>query len=667
MAAVVAASPAPERWALALLADLLRPRARLTVSQWADANRVLAAKASSEPGPWRTARNELSREPMDALSIDAPGQRVVLMKPGQGGGTEVALNWIGYIADHVRIAKPMAVFVPTDTLRDDWVVQRLRPMFETTVSLRAKVDVSKSRDGSNRLDRIDYPGGILFVLSAGSGGNLESRPICFWIADEVDRFPVDVSGRGDPLKLMETRQSTFPRRKELLLSTPEVEGASRIAFQYEQSDQRRRYLPCPHCGEYQVLEWEQMQWTPDHASVWYTCALNGCVIEERDKPAMLAAGQWRPTYPDRAVRGYWWNALYAPLGLGYSWAQLVAQWLAAQGDDRALQVFINERLARVWRDKRTAIDPADLGARAEPYPLREISPGVGLITAGVDTQDDRLAVQIVGWGPGGSWWVLDYVELPGETGQLFGPDGRLSPVYAALTELLARPLTTADGRLGAIEAVAHDMAGHSTEAVKAFARQTRQPRYLAVMGSRHRLNVVLSGPRKVDYSHLGKLQRHGMRYHQVGTELAKDQLFDSLRTDADRPPAERRAHYPLDLVPPLPEQSAYLAGLMSEVWNPKRLRYEPRRDATRRNEPLDTWVYALAAAHHPEIRVDRLRPSDWAARLRRYGGESPPAAQPAAPPVSRETPPPEPAPVPAVRAPRANSRGARGGWAGRWK
>ena len=165
----------PRRWALAHLARMLRPQQRLTVSEWADAHRILSPKASSEPGPWRTSRNELLREIMDSLSLDSPCQRVVIMKPGQAGATECAVNWIGYVADHVRVAKPMAVIVPGDKLRDDWVVQRIRPMFDSTPSLKALVDVAKSRDGSNRLDRIDYPGGILFMVSAGSGSNLESR------------------------------------------------------------------------------------------------------------------------------------------------------------------------------------------------------------------------------------------------------------------------------------------------------------------------------------------------------------------------------------------------------------------------------------------------------------------------------------------------------------
>lgn len=594
---------ASRRWALSHLARLLQPRQRLTVSEWADAHRILSPKASSEPGPWRTSRNELLREIMDSLSLDSPCQRVVIMKPGQAGATECAVNWIGYVADHVRVAKPMAVIVPGDKLRDDWVVQRIRPMFESTPSLKSLVDVAKSRDGSNRLDRIDYPGGILFMVSAGSGSNLESRPIAFVVADEIDRFDWDVDGRGDPLSLIATRQANFPRRKTLVISTPQVKGASRVEREWEASDQRERWVACPHCDEYQTLKWENMHWLPDLSRAWYVCSLNGCMIEKHDKPAMLATGEWRAKFPGREVRGFHWNALYSPVGLGYSWEELARQWMAAQESEEAKQVFVNERLGLPWEDQRTAIRQDDLAERAEPYALRTLPEGALLLTAGVDTQDDRLAVQIIGHGEDGAWWVIDYTELP-------GPPDRME-VWIALTDLLSRPLATAAGALLRVEATAIDMAGHNTEAVKRYVRGSSLPRCLAIQGSRHRLDRVLGPPRKTDFTLHGKVRKHGMRYHQVGTELAKDLLFRTLRTDADQPPAERRAHFSDQLEP------EYYHGLLSEAWNPRRQRYEPRRGQTRRNEPLDTWVYALAAAYHPEIRLDKLRPSDWAMRRTR--------------------------------------------------
>lgn len=608
-------APADHTWTTRLLAGLLRPRARLSVSQWADAHRVLSPKASSEPGHWRTARTPYLREIMDALSVDSPVERVIVMKSAQMGMTEAAVNWLGYIMDHVRTAKPAIVVVPTERLLVRWRHQRLSPMIDGAACLRAKIDVTKSREGTNRIDLLDYPGGLLYLTTAGSASNLKSDSLCYVICDEADEYDWDVGGRGDPLGLLESRQSNFPRRKLLIFSTPTVRGSSRIEGEWEQSDQRRYQVPCPHCGERQTLDWEHLAWNLEGDRVWYTCAVNGCVIEERDKPALLDAGDWVPAHPERRVRGYHISALYAPLGLGYSWAELARQWQRAADSDELKQQFTNERLGLAWTDQRTQVTESDLVHRAEPYPLRQVQPGVGLLTAGVDTQDNRLVVQIIGWGEGKRWWVLDYVEL-------FGDPAR-PEVWVALTDLLGRPLETTAGTLVPIEATCIDMQGHHTEAVKGFVRACRLPRVMAIAGSRYRLKQILGKPRKTDYTPSGKTLKYGMHYHEVGTELGKDFVYSSLRADTDQPPEDRLAHFSQDLPP------EYFQGLLSEVWNPRKNRYEQKRGMTRRNEPIDCAVYAYAAAHHPEIRLDRLRPNDWERRVARWWPEGQDPSDPA--------------------------------------
>jgi phage terminase large subunit GpA-like protein len=620
-------------WALTELAKRLKPRRRLSVSEWADGHRRLSPKSSSEPGVWRTSRVPYLREIMDALSLDSPGQRVVVKKSAQGGGTEVACNWIGYIMDHVHLAKPTLIVLPTEKLATRWVLQRLRPMVESTPPLRALIDVSKSRDGSNRLDAIDYPGGILYISNAGSASNLKSDSIAFVICDEVDEFDWSVDGRGDPMGMIESRQANFPRRKLLIVSTPTVKGSSRIDGEWDASDQRRYEVPCPHCGERQPLVWEHLCWSQDLTQVWYTCAVNGCVIEERDKHGMLAAGAW-VAQRESAIRGYHWNALYNPIGLGYAWRELVAQWLRAQESEEMLQQFVNERLGLAWEDRRTATRADDLSQRVEPYRFGTLPEGALLVTAGVDTQDDRLEVQVVAWGEGGAFWVVDYAILTGDPGR---PD-----VWVALTDLLGRPLTSAAGVLASIEACAIDMGGHHTDTVKAYVRAAGSRRLLAVQGSAHRVNRVLSPPRATDFTSAGRTIRRGMRYHQVGTELAKDTLYRILRTDADHAPVDRLGHFSADLQP------EYFEGLLAEVWNPRRNRYEKRR-GIRRNEPLDTWVYAYAAAHHPDraICLDRQTPRDWAHRRARLHPEVAPEAPPSAPvTVGVTLPPKASAPIP---------------------
>lgn len=603
-----------------LLARLLKPRRRLAVSDWADAHRVLSPKSSSEAGPWRTHRTPYLREPMDALSESSSVERVVIQKSAQMGVTELAVNWLGYIMDHIRQSKPTLIVLPTDQLKIRWVHQRLRPMIESAAPLAEKIGIAKSRDGTHRLDMIDYPGGLLYLASAGSPSNLKSHSICYVICDEADEYDWDVGGRGDPLGLIESRQSNFPRRKLLIFSTPTVQGSSRIEGEFAASDQRHYHVPCPHCGELQPLRWEHMGWDRTGEHVWYTCALNGCMIHERDKPGMLIersdrhphGARWVPENPSAKTRGYHINALYAPIGLGYSWAQLVRQYLNAEDDERR-QHFQNERLGLPWQDQRTAVKADALIQRAEPYPLRSVAPEALLLTAGIDTQDDRLEAQLIGWGEHKRWWVIDYHIVYGSPAK---PE-----TWIALRDWLQRPLESSAGIPMRLAAAAIDMGGHHTDDVKRFVRESGNARVLAILGSRYRLDRELGRPRKVDMNLRGHTIKHGMQYYPVGVELCKDRLYSDLRTDLGVDvPSERLAHFP-DALPP-----EYFDGLLSETWNAKKRRYEPKRGMTRRNEPLDTWCYAYAAAHHPLVRLDKMRPIDWRRLRERYLPEQPSAA-----------------------------------------
>jgi phage terminase large subunit GpA-like protein len=356
-----------------------------------------------------------------------------------------------------------------------------------------------------------------------------------------------------------------------------------------------------------------MIWDASGEQPRYTCVHNGCVIDERDKPRLLRertashpeGARWVAQKPENRVRGYHINALYAPIGLGYSWAQLVRQYLDAQQNDERLQHFANERLGLPWQDQRTAVRADHLSQRAEPYPLRSVPREALLLTAGIDTQDDRLEAQLIGWGEDKRWWVIDYHTVYGSPSR---PE-----TWTALRDWLQRPLESEAGVTMRIEAAAIDMGGHYTDDVKRFVRSQPEGRIIAILGSRYRLDRELGRPRKVDMTHSGRTIKHGMQYFPVGVEICKDRLYSDLRADlAAEAPEQRLAHFP-DTLP-----LEYYDGLLSETWNPKRRRYEPKRGMTRRNEPLDTWCYAYAVAHLPIIRLDKLRPIDWRRRRQRY-------------------------------------------------
>lgn len=401
-----------------VLARAIKPRPATTVSGWADAHRVLSSKASGEPGRWSTARTPYLREIMDCLSVTSPVQRVVLQFAAQLGKTEAAMNWIGYVMDHAPA--PMLVVVPTLEVRKRWVRQRLDPLLSDTPVLRAIVDAKRSRDSGNSEDMKDFPGGILVLGGANSPASLSSMPIRYVICDEVDRFPWEVGQEGDPLGLIDERTKTFPRRKVLLVSTPTVKGNSRIEAEYLKSDMRQHHVPCPHCGDFQVLLWKH----PDgrygltHLAatdrVVYTCSECGAHIDEHHKTAMLARGQWVARHPERAGRGYQLSGLYSPLGLGFTWAELWQKWTEAHGDTANLKRFVNTTLAETWEEAGDSIEDIALIARLEHYP-----PSRPLLarTAFVDVQKDRLEMSVVDWGAAEESWLHDHLIIPGDTAQ----------------------------------------------------------------------------------------------------------------------------------------------------------------------------------------------------------------------------------------------------------
>ncbi len=628
----------------AAIARSLAPRKALTVSQWADAERVLSSKGSAEPGRWRTHRNLPLREPMDCLSARSSVQCVVLKFPIQFGKTEVAINWTGYTMDHDP--GPLMVCLPGEVSMNKWVQQKLNPMLEETPAAQRALTSMASRDSSNTRTFKDFAGGQLYLEHAGSPSRLKSTTVKKLIVDEVDEFASNLIGGDDPVEMLEGRTSSFPATgKKLFISTPGMQGSSRIDELFEKSDKRRYYVPCPDCGHEQPLEWSGLHYNPEGTQCWYVCRECGVCIEEHHKTAMIAAGRWVPENPDSKIRGYTINCLYYPIGLGPRWLTLVEKWREAQRDPAKLKTFVNDRLAESWEDpamrkvKHNVIED-----RAEPYALRRAPAGVLAVTAGVDTQDNRLAVHITGWGRGLSSWTLDYHELPGDPAD--------DKVWDDLVDLLNRPIEHASGALIRVEATAIDAGGHRTEDVKAFVRSRRIRRPMVIFGAVPNNAPVLSKGKMQDVNWRGQLDKRGVLIHHVGTVAIKHLLYARLSTDADKQADARLVHLSEDL------GTEYFGGLVSEVYNPIKNRFEKRKGGPR-NEPLDTWVYSYSATHHPELRLHRLTKMDWDARETRL------VAAAATEKVTPEKGTTEPD-VQTASAPRGTNQRRRGGFATNW-
>ncbi len=577
------------------IARALAPRKPLTVSQWADADRRLSTKGSSVSGQWSTDRNPPLREPMDCMSARSTVREVVLMWPVQFGKTEVAINTLGYCMTHDP--GPVMVCLPGEVSMNKWVAQKLHPMIDESPNVKHALTSVASRDSANTRTFKDFAGGQLYIEHAGSPSRLKSTTVRTLVVDEVDEFSNNLSGGDDPLEMLKGRVSAFPSTsKSLYISTPQIKGLSRIEQLWLKSDQRTYHVPCPHCGHMQHLQWAGLHWTPDGKQCWYVCQECGATIDEHHKTAMITAGRWVPANPESRVRGYHINCLYYQFGLGPRWLELIETWREVQAEPARLKTFVNDRLAEPWEDAAMRnVKHNAIADRAQPYPLREAPHGALVVTAGIDTQDNRLAVQLVAWGRGLAFWVLDYVELPG--------DPASDEVWTALTALLNTPIQHACGAVMRVEAMAIDAGGHRTEAVKNFVRERRVRRPMATFGAVANNAPVLSKGKLQDINWRNQSDKRGVMIYHVGTVGIKHLLYSRLSADADKPSDARLTHF-TDQLP-----DGYFPGLVSETYDPAKNRFINRRGA--RNEPLDTWVYAFAAAHHPELRLHRATKADW--------------------------------------------------------
>ncbi len=304
------------------------------------------------------------QELMDALSPRHPAQRVVFMKGSQLGASESGCNWIGYVIHHAP--GPMLAVQPSVELAKRFSQQRIDPLIEESPSLRAKVAPARSRDSGNTVLSKEFPGGILVLTGANSAVGLRSMPVRYLFLDEVDAYPPSADDEGDPVTLAEARTRTFSwRRKVFLASTPTIKGLSRIEREYEASDRRRFFVPCPHCGHPQHLMFERLRWQkgqPETAA--YVC--EGCEqpIAEHHKTQMLAEGEWRPmaVSVDPLSIGFHLSSLYSPVGW-LSWERIAREWEACQSSDEAEAELHQHRAGRdLGRDRRGARLAASLRA-----------------------------------------------------------------------------------------------------------------------------------------------------------------------------------------------------------------------------------------------------------------------------------------------------------------
>ena len=577
----------------------IRPDPDLWVDEWADEYAQIPPGAGAEPGKYKTERTPFAREVMRVLSPAHPAKRVVAKVASQLLKTQVGLNWLS--ASVHQAPGNMLVLLPSLNLAKR-VSGRISKTIDAIPEVSERVSPVRSRDSRNTIDTKEFRGGTMYITTAGSAANLAEIPARYVYGDEVDRWEISVDQEGDPVELAETRTSTYGRNAKIYYtSSPTIEKASRIDTLFKQGDQRHFYVACPHCGHYQTLQWESLWWEADFSRAAYVCKDCGAHIEESSKTSMLAGGVWRAhSAGDGETVSFTLSALYAPLGW-VSWASLAKQYAKAKdaydkGDPEPMQVFYNTRLARCWDDIKERTTPEELRERAEDYQLRTVPDGVIVLTAAVDTQDNRLELKIEGWGEGMERWIVDYQVIYG--------DPATSAPWDELDIILKTPLRRANGQNMSIRPTAVDSGGHHTQEVYEFTRQRRYRGVFAVKGaSKPGKPVISTQPSKVDINRRGKVEKKGAELWTVGTDTAKDWLHSRWKI-ASGPGG---IHFSKDLPATFYEQLCSERRLIRYVKGHARTEWVKAK--ADRNEALDLSVYNLAAAQR--LGMHKWRENDW--------------------------------------------------------
>lgn len=556
---------------------------------------------------------------MDAVN-DPLVEEVVVKKSAQVGWTASCGNIIGYFIDQ----DPSSILIvhPTLEMAESWSKNRLAPMIRDTPCLAAKLADPKARNSANTIREKSYPGGQLAIVGANSPASLASRPVRVVVIEEPDRCSDSAGTEGDPIDLAYKRARTYWNRKKICGGTPTVEGHSKTDERYKAGDQRKFFVPCPHCDHSQTLQWANIQWDRDKSGAHepetarYVC--DGCWVlwDDSDRMDAISRGEWRATMPFNGIASFFiWEA-YSP------WvrlADIVTAFLEAKDNPERLKVWTNTCLGECWAEKGEAPDWQRLyERRSRELMIGEVPEWACLLTAGTDVQRDRIETSIWAWGPGLQSALVEHIVVDGDPAK--------EEVWREMDELLQRQWLTKSNMPLKIARLAIDTGdGYSTMQVYAWAR--RHPRQVMAVKGSHRFDssAPVSGPTRVGIkSRGGRVLNRTVSLWTVAVSVFKSETYAWLNLDQ---PIDGQPYPPGYIHLPDGTSDSWIQQLVAEtlVKVKKKTGFsklEWRNPGGARNEALDCRVYARAAAY--AIGADRWDETRWKRAL----GLSPPPPPP---------------------------------------
>lgn len=553
----------------------------MNVADWADNYRVLSSVNSAEPGQWNTSRAEYQREIMNSFS-DPTIEKIVIKASAQCGKSEILNNCLGYTM--AVDPGPVMMVQPTEELAKAYSKERISPMIESSPALCDLVSESKTRDSSNTILGKRFPGGFLSLVGANAPSGLRSRPIRVLILDEVDAFPKSAGSEGDPVKLAMKRTQTFHNRKIIMCSTPTIKGASKIDREYKTGTQEEWQAACPNCGQYHFITFRNIKFEHEkyevegrteysvHDIAW-VCP--SCDTEHSELAMKAAPKAWMAKNEKKrseGIRSFWINAFLSPW---QTWQSIVRNFLEAKDNNEELQVFFNTVLGEVWEIKDRTGRPEKMLERLEDYEA-EVPEGALVLTCGLDTQDNRIEYEVVGWGMGEESWGIQVGVIPGS------PDN--PQVWKEIDALLDKEWQHAGGRRMKISCSFIDSGGHYTQEIYRQCNRRMGKHIYAIKGR------AGQGYPFVERSKKGQL------LFLLGVDSGKAMIMQSLEVKEE---GAKYCHFPREMTRGY-ARVEYFRQLLSErlVVNTKRGRNHmvwEKVEGVVRNEMLDCRNYALAA------------------------------------------------------------------------
>ena len=601
--------------------DMWRPAERLTVSQWADRYRVLAGDGALEPGQWSTDRAPYMREPMDALGPVGPWTDVVFMASARVGKTEIGNNAIAYWVD--TDPDPVGMYFPDESTAQEEIRDRVEPMLKASPRT-ARLFTDSAWDVKKK--RIKLATCIVRVGWSRSAATMAGYQARFLVSDEVDKWGQPRS-EAEPLALIDARAMQYGARKRHYKCSTPTTDTGLISREFEACRDRRRFwVPCPHCGEAQVLRFEQLRWggsapagawekaaaaekfaTADAVAtgaepVWFECVACEGKITDGHKEGMLAAGEWRSEgYPpgERPASQSVAYAIWAAYSPWVEFREIVADCLQSHAKGpKTYQNHVNSWRGEAYKEERTSLTPAAFHAKIRQNHPRLLAPAwTRAIVAGADLQKSSIFWTVRAFGAAGRSRGLDYGEAEDFDELVARVLERSWPVDGVDLDLVTRVL--------AIDVAGGVDGGDRTDKAYRFVAEHRL-RVWAVKGMGgdflpdEREPFTLGGK--------GKNKLHGVERRNLNTQHYKTVVANRVRDDDPTRWEEGPAAPPAYVKQMTAERQVWKhRGQRSYLW------WEPRSGGAA-NHYFDAAVYATAAADI--LGVDKLPTADLlAARL----------------------------------------------------